>query len=300
MSWNFALILFVLLIITGIVWVMDVAWMRPARRRNMAAAAAEFDRERAPHLRTVEGPEAAARHRDQAVASAGRMPWWVEYSVSFFPVILFVFVLRSFVVEPFRIPSGSMLPTLQAGDLILVNKFTYGIRLPVVDSKVVGINDPERGDIMVFRYPPDPSVDYIKRVIGVPGDEVTYVDKRLYVNGKEVPRERVGDYFEPDRASYSSEFKESLGDVDHRILLDEQGSNDIFPSSSFPYRNRCTYQSGGIHCTVPEGHYFVMGDNRDNSADSRYWGFVPDSHVVGKAFFVWMNFGDLGRIGGVQ
>ena len=300
MSWNFALILFVLLVVTGIVWVMDVVWLRPARRRNMAAAAAEFDRERAPHLRTVEGPEAVARHRDQVVASAGHMPWWVEYSVSFFPVILFVFVLRSFVVEPFRIPSGSMLPTLQAGDLILVNKFTYGIRLPVVDSKVVGVNDPDRGDIIVFRYPPDPSVDYIKRVVGVPGDEITYVDKRLYVNGKEVPRERVGDYFEPDRASYSSEFTESLGDLEHRILLDEQGGNDIFPSTSFPYRNHCAYQSGGIHCTVPEGHYFVMGDNRDNSADSRYWGFVPDSHVVGKAFFVWMNFGDLGRIGGVQ
>src|SRR5690606_39228788 len=173
MSWNFALILFVLLVVTGVVWVMDVAWMRPARRRSMAAAAAEFDRERAPHLRNVEGPEAAARHRDQVVASAGRMPWWVEDSVSSFPVIRCVFVLRSFVVEPFRIPSGSMLPTLQAGDLILVNKFTYGVRLPVVDAKVVDLNAPERGDIMVFRYPPDPSVDYIKRVIGVPGDEVT-------------------------------------------------------------------------------------------------------------------------------
>src|SRR5690606_36382967 len=161
-------------------------------------AAAEFDHERATHLRTVEGPEAAARQRQEVVASAGRMPWWVEYSVSFFPVILFVFVLRSFVVEPFRIPSGSMLPTLQAGDLILVNKFTYGVRLPVVDSKIVHVNDPERGDIVVSRYPPDPSVDYIKRVVGEPGDEVSYINKSLYVNGTEVPRERVGDCFEPD------------------------------------------------------------------------------------------------------
>ncbi len=301
MSWNFALILFVLLIVTGIVWGMDMLWMRPARRRRMDAAAAEFDRERAEHLRTVEGPEATARHREQVVASAGRMPWWVEYSVSFFPVILFVFVLRSFVVEPFRIPSGSMLPTLQSGDLILVNKFSYGIRLPVVNAKVVDVGEPQRGDVMVFRYPPDPNVDYIKRVVGLPGDEVTYINKRLYVNGTEVPRERIGDYFEPDRASYSAEFLESLGPVRHRILLDAQGGgNDIFPSASFPYRNRCEYQGGGIRCRVPEGHYFVMGDNRDNSADSRYWGFVPEGNIVGKAFFIWMNFGDLGRIGGFK
>lgn len=299
MSWNFALILFVLLVITGIVWFIDVLWLRPARRRRVEAAAAEFDRDRAPHLRAVEGAEASDRHRSQALAEAGRAPWWVEYSVSFLPVILFVFVLRSFVVEPFRIPSGSMLPTLQSGDLILVNKFTYGIRLPVVDTKVIDINDPKRGDIMVFRYPPDPKVDFIKRVIGLPGDEVAYVNKRLYVNGTEVPRERVGDYFEPDRAAYSGEFTEKLGEAEHRILLDtQQGGAEIYSGGA--QRNRCTFQPGGIRCTVPEGQYFVMGDNRDNSADSRYWGFVPQENIVGKAFFIWMNFGDLGRIGGVR
>lgn len=299
MSWNFALILFVLLVVSGVVWCMDLLWLRPARRRRVAAALAEFDRERAPHLRTVEGPQAAARQREQVAADAGGMPWWVEYSVSFFPVILFVFVLRSFVVEPFRIPSGSMLPTLQSGDLILVNKFSYGIRLPVVDKKVVDLGEPRRGDVMVFRYPPEPGIDYIKRVVGLPGDEVSYVNKRLFINGEEVARERTGDYFEPDRAAYSAEFIENLGGTPHHILLDAQGaSNDIFPSVAFPYRNRCSYQTGGIRCTVPQGHYFVMGDNRDNSADSRYWGFVPDGNIVGKAFFIWMNFGDLSRIGG--
>jgi len=301
MSWNFALILFVLLVLTGVVWVMDVGWMRPARRRRMEAAAAEFDRERAPHLRTVEGPQATAQHREQAVAAAGKMPWWVEYSVSFFPVILFVFVLRSFVVEPFRIPSGSMLPTLESGDLILVNKFSYGIRLPVANTKVLDLGSPERGDVMVFRYPPDPSIDFVKRVIGVPGDEVTYLNKRLYINGTEVPRERIGDYFEPDRASYSGEFMESLDGRQHRILIDTQSAQSNFPSNAaFAQRNYCAYQPGGIQCRVPDGHYFVMGDNRDNSADSRYWGFVPDENIVGRAFLVWMNFGNLSRIGGIQ
>ncbi|GAA5234088.1 signal peptidase I [Verticiella sediminum] len=301
MSWNFALILFVLLVLTGVVWMMDVAWLRPARQRRVADAAAEFDRDRAPHLARVEGQAAVSQHRERTLAEAGKAPWWVEYSVSFFPVILFVFVLRSFVVEPFRIPSGSMLPTLQSGDLILVNKFTYGIRLPVVDTKVIGIGEPQRGDIMVFRYPPEPDVDFIKRVVGLPGDEIAYVNKELSVNGKPVPRERMGDYFEPDRASYSAEFSEQLGDVSHRILLDAQpGGSEIYPNVAFPYHNRCSYQPGGMRCTVPEGHYFVMGDNRDNSADSRYWGFVPDKNVVGKAFFIWMNFSDLSRIGGVR
>jgi len=292
MSWNFALILFVLLVVTGVVWVFDVARLRPARRERVQRALVALE----PGLEGVDPPE-AERRRQEARATAGRIPWWVEYAVSFFPVILFVFVLRSFVVEPFRIPSGSMLPTLQAGDLILVNKFSYGIRLPVLDVKVIDTGSPRRGDVMVFRYPVDPKTDYIKRVVGLPGDEITYVDQKLYVNGKQVSHARDGDYFEPDRVTYTASYKEQLGDVEHNILLDERRSQEIGPIWAYPYRDSCEYLRNGIRCKVPPGNYFAMGDNRDNSLDSRYWGFVPDGNIVGKAFFIWMNFGDLSRIG---
>lgn len=291
MSWNFALILFVLLVVTGIIWTLDVAVLRRRRAARARAAADGVDTTYASDA------QEAMRLRQEAASSASRVPWWVEYAVSFFPVILFVFVLRSFVVEPFRIPSGSMLPTLQSGDLILVNKFTYGIRLPVLDKKVVQINDPQRGDVVVFRYPVDPDVDYIKRIVGLPGDEVAYLDKKLYINGKLVPHVRDGEYFEPDRVSYIPQYKEKLGEVSHEILLDEGKMQMYGPIWKFPDLNLCDYSRNGVRCKVPEGHYFAMGDNRDNSADSRYWGFVPDGNLVGKAFFIWMNFGDLGRIG---
>ncbi|MEI2417280.1 signal peptidase I [Orrella sp. JC864] len=292
MSWNFALILFVLLVLTGVIWLADRLWLRRRRqdRAAQAAALAERDAQGLP-------AEEIAQRRLQAQQQAGRASWLVEYSVSFFPVILFVFVLRSFIVEPFRIPSGSMLPTLQSGDLILVNKFSYGIRLPVLDRKVIELGQPQRGDVMVFRYPVDTQVDYIKRVVGLPGDEVAYLDKKLYVNGQEVPRTRDGDYFEPDRVAYTARYDEKLGEIDHKILLDERSFQNIGPILSYPHRQACEYARNGVRCTVPEGHYFVMGDNRDNSLDSRYWGFVPDGNIVGKAFFIWMNFGDLGRIG---
>ena len=325
MSWNFALILFLLLVITGVIWCYDFFVGRRARAKRVQQAAADFDRQHAwaaPSTAATASPAASltpsapgahstagghapaaqmdsdtARARHDAMVRAGRMPWYVEYAVSFFPVILFVFVLRSFVVEPFRIPSGSMLPTLQSGDLILVNKFTYGIRLPVVDKKVIDIGTPQRGDVIVFRYPVDPEIDYIKRVVGLPGDEVAYVDKKLYLNGQEVPRTRDGDYYEPDRVSYIAQYQEKLGEVSHRILLDPQRAQQYSPIWSFPNQDNCTYARNGVRCTVPAGHYFAMGDNRDNSADSRYWGFVPDQNIVGKAFFIWMNFSDLGRIG---
>ena len=292
MSWNFALILFVLLVVTGVIWLADRLWLRQRRRERVAVALAQAERDSAGL-----SAEEVTQRKYAAQQQAGRPSWVVEYAVSFFPVILFVFVLRSFVVEPFRIPSGSMLPTLQSGDLILVNKFSYGIRLPVLDRKVVELGAPQRGDVMVFRYPVDTQVDYIKRVVGVPGDEVAYLDKKLYLNGQEVPRTRTGDYFEPDRVAYTAQFDEKLGEVEHRILLDERSFQDIGPILAYPNRKACNYQRNGIRCTVPEGHYFVMGDNRDNSLDSRYWGFVPDGNIVGKAFFIWMNFGDLGRIG---
>ncbi|NDY83139.1 signal peptidase I [Orrella sp. NBD-18] len=296
MSWNFALILFVLLVTTGIIWTMDRFWLSRARRARVNQA---LDLAR-PSWAGLPATEVQARE-DQIRAEIGHIPWWVEYGVSFFPVILFVFVLRSFIVEPFRIPSGSMLPTLQSGDLILVNKFTYGIRLPVLDAKIIKVGSPQRGDVMVFRYPVDPSVDYIKRVVGLPGDEIAYLDKKLLINGKPVPRIKDGDYLEQDGVAYTAhfipQFIEQLGEVEHKILVEERSYQDLRPISNFPYREKCEYLSNGIRCTVPEGVYFMMGDNRDNSLDSRFWGFVPEANIVGRAFFIWMNFGNLGRIG---
>lgn len=292
MNWDFALILFVLLAITGVVWATDYFYLRARRRRRAEAEMAVYDA--AP---TGVGSIEAARLRQAAYDKAHRVPWFIEYCVSFFPVILFVFVLRSFIVEPFRIPSGSMLPTLQNGDLILVNKYEYGVRLPVIDKKVIELGSPQRGDVVVFRYPVDPNIDYIKRVVGVAGDEVVYQNKTLFINGQQVPLVRDGDYYEPDRSAYISQFIEKLGAKEHKILLNKRAYQDLSAISDYPYRDQCGYFPGGMRCVVPEGHYFMMGDNRDNSLDSRYWGFVPDENIVGRAFFIWMNFGDLGRIG---
>ncbi|MBO0613551.1 MAG: signal peptidase [Pseudomonadota bacterium] len=206
----------------------------------------------------------------------GEEPMLVEYARSFFPVLLAVLFLRSFVAEPFRIPSGSMLPTLEIGDFILVNKFAYGLRLPVLHSKVLEIGDPQRGDVVVFRFPDNPEIDYIKRLIGVPGDVVSWNDKTLTVNGVELNRTLVGDYVRPDQKTPPSiRLKEDLLGVPHDILV-TQGR--MGPTGSV---------------TVPQGHYFMMGDNRDNSNDGRMWGLVPEANVVGKATLVWMhmNFG---------
>lgn len=213
----------------------------------------------------------------------------------FFPVILVVFLLRSFVVEPFKIPSGSMIPTLEVGDFILVNKYTYGIRLPVLNKKVFEVHSPQRGDVMVFRYPVDPSQNYIKRVVGLPGDKISYHDKRLSVNGQPVKVRRIDDY--QQKLSYSEQYIETLGTVEHRILNDADAPAYIIDPSRFPGGDQCIYNQAGVECTVPPGHYFMVGDNRDNSRDSRYWGFVPEENIVGKAFFVWFNFSNLGRIG---
>lgn len=259
---NFALILFALLVLSGLLWAVDRLYAR--KRRNAGE----------PN------------------------PVWVEYGASFFPVILIVFTLRSFIVEPFKIPSGSMIPTLLIGDFILVNKFTYGIRLPVINKKVLSLNDPERGDVMVFRYPRDPSLDYIKRVVGLPGDRVEYIDKRLTINGEAVSMTQSGDYLHPERMLFSPMFEETLGDTAHAVLIERDVPAHISHVMDFPYRDQCTYTTAGVRCTVPAGHYFVMGDNRDASSDSRVWGFVPDENIVGRAFFIWFNFGDMKRIGG--
>jgi signal peptidase I len=206
-------------------------------------------------------------------------------------------VLRSFLFEPFKIPSGSMIPTLLVGDLILVNKFTYGLRLPVLNTKLTNGTPPKRGDVMVFRYPPKPSLDYIKRVVGVPGDEVAYLNKRLTINGQPVPTTRLPDYFEQDAMRYFRHFEETLGEKKHRLLTDDDRPAFVPGADDYPFKQNCRYSVEGVVCKVPEGHYFMMGDNRDNSLDSRYWGFVPDRNIVGKAFLIWMNFGSLKRIG---
>jgi signal peptidase I len=188
-------------------------------------------------------------------------------------------------------------PTLMVGDLILVNKFQYGIRLPVIDKKIIANHDPQRGDVMVFRYPLDTRLDYIKRVVGVPGDEVAYLNQKLSINGKPVAEVPQGENYDDDSMSYSPMFTETLGGVEHKIRVDPNRTVIYRPKANFPYIDNCRYRVDGVVCKVPPGHYFMMGDNRDNSEDSRYWGFVPDKNIVGKAFFVWMNFGNLARIG---
>jgi len=199
----------------------------------------------------------------------------------FFPVLLAVFLIRSFVVEPFKIPSGSMMPTLIAGDFIAVNKFSYGLRLPVFNKKILSLSLPERGDVFVFHYPKDPSIDYIKRVIGLPGDQIQYENKSLFINGVEAKQEWVGDYnylIRDSQPMKAKEISESLGSVDHAILIHE------IPDENYRF-------------TVPLGHYLAMGDNRDNSSDSRVWGFVPEEYLVGKAFMIWLNLDQFSRMG---
>jgi len=258
---SFALFLLTLLVLTGAVRALDLAWLRKGR------------------------------------AESAKQPWWIEYSISFFPVILIVFALRSFLVEPFKIPSGSMIPTLLIGDFILVNKYAFGIRVPVLNRKLVEIGRPQRGDVMVFRYPEDPSLDYIKRVVGLPGDRIEYRGKRLTINGTPVPVRQIDDYLSKERMQFSHRFIETLGAVEHEILVEDDAPAFVPQVRSFPFSGNCHYNMSGLACTVPPGHYFMMGDNRDNSSDSRVWGFVPDENIVGRAFFIWLNFNELGRFG---
>jgi len=295
---NFALILFVLTIVTGVIWFLDVFYLAKQRRARADAALAEYDARNA--RLAADGIKTDTIGRNELEAGIVRQPTWIEYSGSFFPVIALVFVLRSFLYEPFKIPSSSMVPTLLVGDLILVNKYTYGIRLPVINKKIIEVNDPKRGDVMVFKYPEDPSLDYIKRVVGVPGDKIAYKNKRLTVNGKPLSYAALPDYLDEGRLSYSRQFSENLNGVNHHILNDDGAPAFASNERNFPGNELCRFNGGDFACTVPPGNYFMMGDNRDNSLDSRYWGFVPDQNIVGKAFFVWMNFGNLKRIGSFQ
>ena len=228
-------------------------------------------------------------------------PVVIEMARSFFPVILIVFVLRSFLYEPFKIPSESMVPTLVVGDFILVNKFTYGVRLPVANKKVFDVGLPKRGDVMVFRYPENPSLDFIKRVVGIPGDNIEYKNKRLTINGVPVVTEKLDSQTRvDDRLAVQSYdvIRETLGEKPHVSFLDPRAQGvRLGGVRQFPNRANCEYNDDKMSCTVPAGHYFMMGDNRDNSEDSRYWGFVPEENIVGKAVLVWMNFGAMKRIG---
>ena len=302
---NFSLLLFLACVVTGIYWLAERFYFLPSRQKA-AADLAEQSAVRQAEL-TKMGIAKTEVHGQEMNEAQGKLlmqPWWLDWTAGLFPVIIAVFLLRSFLFEPFKIPSGSMIPTLWVGDLILVNKFTYGVRLPVINQKIIEINNPQRGDVMVFRYPPKPSFDYIKRVIGVPGDEVSYLNKKLMINGKPLSKDAQPDFFDEDSMRYSKQFEEVVlsdkGDIKHKLLNDEDRPAFIPGTEDFPNKANCSYSAEGVVCKVPEGHYFMMGDNRDNSLDSRYWGFVPEKNIVGKAFFVWMNFGNLKRIGAFQ
>jgi signal peptidase I len=259
---DFSLLLVLLTLFTGAVWLMDSLFFK--RRRMDKAVQQKVQRAREPVI--------------------------IEYSRSLFPVLLIVLLFRSFLFEPFKIPSGSMIPTLLIGDFILVNKYAYGLRLPVLNSKFLDVGEPRRGDVVVFRYPVDPGINFIKRLVGLPGDTIVYRDKKLFINGEPVTLESQGPYSSnqvkcttprPDAERYI----ERLGDVEHDVLLHHgSGSRDG-------------------QWTVPEGHYFMMGDNRDRSNDGREWGFVPEENLMGRAVGIWLNFdytkgcGDFSRVG---
>lgn len=254
MQFDFALLLVLATAICGVVWFYDKAVLAPKRRTCLENAEAQ----------------ASGSLPEEVLAKINHAPGWVDTGRSMFPVLFVVLVLRSFLVEPFQIPSGSMLPTLQIGDFILVNKYHYGIRLPVTHTKVLELNNPQRGDVAVFRYPKQPNVNYIKRVVGLPGDRIKYVDKVLYVNG--VPQSQALLAKLPPSRPERLVMEENLDGVQHQIFRD-------------------VYRRGIVgEWVVPDGHYFMVGDNRDNSNDSRYWGFVADDLLVGKAFAVWMHW----------
>ncbi|MCW5653260.1 signal peptidase I [Hydrogenophaga sp.] len=295
---NFAVLLMLATVVTGVYWVAERLVFLPQRRRAAQQLQDEYTARKEALLK--QGFSQIEGDVDNARQKVLRQPWWLDWTAGLFPVILAVFVLRSFLFEPFKIPSGSMIPTLRVGDLILVNKFHYGVRMPVFNNVLLENHKPQRGDVIVFRFPPQPSLDYIKRVVGVPGDEVAYINKQLTVNGKPVPRVAQPDFFDNDSMRYSRQFRETMDGRSYNTLNDDDRAAFINRSTDFPFLDQCRYSVEGVTCKVPEGHYFMMGDNRDNSLDSRYWGFVPDANIVGKAFFVWMNFGDLGRIGSFE
>lgn len=269
MTIDFSALLVLLTFVSGIIWLFDHLFLLPRRKEKLAAPGSDID--------------------DELAESIIKPSIFVEYARSFFPIFLIVLLLRSFLVEPFRIPSNSMMPTLLTGDFILVNKFDYGIRLPVINKKIFSIGDPERGDVMVFRFPEDDKTPFIKRVVGIPGDSITYTNKVLTINGEKIELDEVGVYKGVGSGAVMTDanlLREHLVTVTHDILNSpDRRSKEI------------------ENFVVPEDEYFVMGDNRDNSLDSRFWGTVPDENIIGHAFRIWMYWDtkskgmDWGRIG---
>ncbi len=292
---DFALFLFLCTVVSGAYFAAEYVVFARRRRDRAASELLEFDRRNGAAAQA--DPQGVAKERSELAERLSSRPWWVEYTAGFFPVIALVFLLRSFLYEPFRIPSGSMIPTLQIGDLILVNKFEYGIRLPVLNRTIVEIGHPNRGDVIVFRYPHDPTQDYIKRVVGLPGDRIDYDNHQLKINGTPVPLVPQDRYYDPARLQTYRQFIERLDSTSHPVIFVDGDGVQVRAALQHTNPDACVYSGGGVSCTVPQGSYFVMGDNRDNSEDSRFWGFVPDRNIVGHAFFIWMNFGNVGRIG---
>ncbi|GAB2636655.1 signal peptidase I [Vibrio panuliri] len=271
MANTFSLILVLVTLVTGVVWALEKLVFAKKRQLKLAEVEAQTN-----------GLDAAA------VAKIKAQPWWIENSVSIFPVIAFVLVLRSFVYEPFQIPSGSMMPTLLVGDFILVEKYAYGLKDPVWRTQLVETGKPERGDIVVFKYPPQPSIDYIKRVVGLPGDIVRYSqDKQVCIQKTGENSCKPVKLFNVEESPFVQngvpmmQLNEQLGAQEHQILINPLRRDRIEAYQPRP---------GVNEWVVPKGHYFVMGDNRDNSADSRYWGFVPEANLVGKAVGIWISF----------
>ncbi|RPA46507.1 signal peptidase I [Shewanella vesiculosa] len=277
MAAYFSLILVLVTLVSGLIWLIDVVFFAPKRRENLLAAQAN-----------------STQLSADAIDKIIREPVLVETAHSIFPVIAFVMILRSFIYEPFQIPSGSMMPTLLVGDFILVEKFSYGLRDPVWRSKLVETGEPERGDVFVFKYPENPKIDYIKRVVGLPGDKIFYRNKQLMIQEAcdsqvDCPAAKTIEHVEINRGEFSHNgvplirSTEQLGDVKHDILIDPSRPDfrqHFYPQAGLP--------AGEF--VVPKGMYFAMGDNRDNSTDSRFWGFVPEENLVGKAVAIWISF----------
>ena len=292
---SFTAVLLIFVVLTGAIWIYDKVVYAKDRK---AIAQVSKDKGEVPADLT---------------ARFGQVNHFVDYMRGFFPIILVVFVLRTFVAEPFQIPSSSMRPGLIPGDFILVNKFSYGVRMPIINNVLVPTGKIERGDVVVFNYPADPKINYIKRIVALPGDVVEYRNKELKINGVVATDKQTGSahYLEPTPNPKTKKIEPMPRNpnileetIDQRAfnIYQEPGSptyhvGEEGETPNFPLRNFCSYEADGFVCNVPEGNYFALGDNRDNSGDSRYWGFVPDKYVVGRAFLIWMNFSDFSRVG---